>query len=479
MKFFIFCIILFSINLSSEEKIVKSKLPFLIDESKKIDEEELKSKKENSFITGLPSVSSDPITGVWYGGTGYFIENGKRSNPFFEYAPYQYRVTADLYQSSTNAKYYGAGIDLPFFKNSPYRISLYGFYDKNLRTQYFGVGEETLKPLTYYPRNDDSQPLMNNADFSEREEAMSYRRKSRRANEAPIVTDRFYNQYKAEQSAITTTVDRIFWGKFRFALGIDIFKTVIKTYDGRWVKSKDPFYGETAFPAINVDIPTPNSVTKLTEDNDAKKITGVRGGYTNFLKIGLAYDTRDFEPNPRKGVFAELNYYKVVRVFGSDYEYQRVFSQVKTFNLLFPKTFQELIFASRFALTRVTGEVPFYQYRYLWSLDGPFYALGGDDTTKGYKQDRFVGNVMGFANLEFRWRFANAIIGEDTFAFQLVPGFALGRVWDRIDHVNLQGYKYSYIGGLRIIWNQSTIISMDYATSREDKQFFLDLKHNF
>jgi hypothetical protein len=457
----------------------EAKLPFEIDKSKKMDEEELKSKKEGSFFTGLPSISSDPITGIWYGGSGYYIDNGKKTNPLFAYQPYEYRVSVDVYQSSTAAKFYGAGIDLPYFKNSPYRINLYGFYDRNLKTQYFGVGEETLKPLSHYPRNDNTQAIVYNSDFNEREEALSFRRRGKRGSELPVVTDKFYNEYQAEQSGFTSSVDRTFWGKYRFAVGIDIYKTVIKTYDNRWTKAKDPFFGETIFPLINVDIPTPNGTTKLTEDSESKKILGLNGGYTNFLKIGLAYDTRDFEPNPRRGIFAEINYIKVAKAFGSDYEYQRSFVHLKTFYQLFPNHFQELIFATRVGLTRVTGEIPFFHYRYIWSLDGPILALGGDATTKGYKQDRFVGLVTGFGNLELRWRFANWNFKEESFAFQLVPAFSLGRVWDKIERVNLLGYKYSYIWGFRIIWNQSTVISMDYAWSREDRQFFLNLEHNF
>lgn len=70
----------------------KTKLPFHLDESRKIDSEELKSKREGSFMTGLPSISSDPVTGVWYGGSGYFIENGKKTNPLFAYSPYKYKL---------------------------------------------------------------------------------------------------------------------------------------------------------------------------------------------------------------------------------------------------------------------------------------------------------------------------------------------------------------------------------------------------
>ena len=57
----------------------------------------------------------------------------RKATLYFAYSPYVYRISADIYQSSVGAKYYGAGIDLPYFKESPYRINFYSFYDRNLR----------------------------------------------------------------------------------------------------------------------------------------------------------------------------------------------------------------------------------------------------------------------------------------------------------------------------------------------------------
>lgn len=479
---YVFLLFLFCILSSYAEEIhpdTKTKLPFHLDESRKIEDEELKSKREGSFITGLPSISSDPVTGIWYGGSGYYIENGKKSNPLFAYSPYLYRVSVDYYQSSVGAKYYGAGIDLPFFRDTPYRINLYGFYDRNLRGQYFGVGESTLKPLSYHPRNDASQPLITNAEFDKREEALSYRRPNRTALGSDYVTDQRYNEYDAENSGFTLNVDRTFWGAFRFALGADVSRMIVRAYDGKIMKAKDPYFGETDFSFINVILPTPNAKTKLTEDKEAEKINGYTGGYTNYLKTGIAYDSRDFEPNPRKGIFAEINFIKSSRAWGSDFDFQRGFIQAKIFYLLLPKVFSEFILAGRVAFTRVTGTIPFYEYRHIWSIDTPIYGLGGGSTLQGYKQDRFVGNVMGFGNIEARYRFASLRLGDEYFTFQIGPSFSLGRVWDSIYSINTQGYKYSRGILFRIIWNQSTVISLDYAVSREDKQFFMNLNHSF
>ncbi|HMV40968.1 MAG TPA: DUF5982 domain-containing protein [Leptospiraceae bacterium] len=473
-------LIFFLSKLDSEDLETDSSLPFPIDKSRRIDSEELKYKRENSFITGLPSVSSDPITGVWYGGSGYFTQNGKKNNPLFAYAPYVYRVTADIYQSSVGARFYGAGVDLPYFQNTPFRISLYGFYDRNLRSQYYGVGESTLHPLSYHPRNDDSQPLVTNAEYSQREEAISFRRPGRVLNGPTYVTDQKYNEFDAENSGFFVNIDRTFWKVFRFAVGADGYRMIVRPCDGQIVKAKDPFWGETDFSNLNVVLPTPNAKTKLTEDNESNKIIGYDGGYTNLMKAGIAYDSRDFEPNPKKGVFAEVNLVKASRAWGSNFDFQREFLQIKIFYSILPKIFSELVFASRVALTNVTGNIPFYEYRHMWSIDGgPIYGLGGGKTMKGYKQDRFIGNTMGFANTELRYRFAKYNIGDEYFTFQIVPSVDLGRVWNSIDRLNWQGYKYSYGLGLKIIWNQSTVLSFDYSVSREDKQFFMNFGHTF
>ncbi|MDX1961005.1 MAG: DUF5982 domain-containing protein [Leptospiraceae bacterium] len=451
-------------------------LPFKIDPSKKMSPEELKEKKENSFITGIPGYSVDPVSGTWLGGTGYYFENGKKTEALFAYAPYKYRVGLDVYQSFKNAKYYAVSLDIPFVANTPYRINTFLVNDVNPKALYFGVGESTLEGLNYKNRYGET---IYNANYAEREENLSYRRKSKRASEGEYVTDTKYNEYSSNTTVFSLNLDRTVFGKFRVLLGADFSKISIETYDGKWFKSKDPIFGETKFPLINSEINTPNSKTKLTEDFEAGKINGYKGGYINYIKAGIAYDTRDFEISPRKGIFSEIIFTKVSRLTGSPFEFNREFFQFKAYQILFPKVFEELVIAGRVAFTRVSGTVPFTEYKYMYSMDGPIVGLGGQQTLRGYKQDRFVGNYMGFGNLELRYRFGSFNLGEENFVLSFVPSFDFGRVWDKVNSIGLRDYMYSYTLGLRIIWNQSTVISMDYGRSREDSQFFLDLGQTF
>jgi outer membrane protein assembly factor BamA len=90
-----------------------------------------------------------------------------------------------------------------------------------------------------------------------------------------------------------------------------------------------------------------------------------------------------------------------------------------------------------------------------------------------------MARTMAFGNVELRYRFAQANIRKQTFGFMLLPFFDVGGVWDKPSRLNFTNLRYSEGAGLRVAWNQSTIVALDYAFSREDRQFFLELNHAF
>jgi hypothetical protein len=71
------------------------------------------------------------------------------------------------------------------------------------------------------------------------------------------------------------------------------------------------------------------------------------------------------------------------------------------------------------------------------------------------------------ANAELRWNFAHFPVKGEEFALQLAPFFDTGRVFDRVS-LGLTQWKASAGAGLRVAWNQSTLIIFDFAGSRED-----------
>ncbi|MBE7411726.1 MAG: BamA/TamA family outer membrane protein [Leptospiraceae bacterium] len=474
-------VIVFFIARPVHSEEAKNNSSFYLSESKKLDENELRHKKEGWYPTALPIVSYDPVIGNGFGVIGNLFDNGKKNSPLFEYQPYVYKTSIYLFKSSGRAESYGIDFDSPYLFNTPYRLKLSLSYDRNPNTQYFGIGESTMKPLTYRTKNLSSENLHENAQFSEMEDAYSYRRPSNSPNAPRYVSDVDKNVYDFGSTTLSILLDRTFFGAFRILFSPEFSQNVIRTYDyktdnpnrqnSNLKKAKDPLTGWESL--------TPNGKSQLTEDYESKKILGYHGGNINYIRFGLMYDTRDFEPDPDSGVVVELNHAKVGKLTGSDFEFSKTLLQFKYFKMPLPQYFEELVISSRALINYTKGSAPFFEYKYIWSADGPIDGLGGLQTIRGYRQERFVAPVMGVANLEIRWRFATIKKGDELFTFSLVPFFDTGRVWEDPNHIHLKGYARSHGIGLRAIWNQATVVLLDYAKSKEGSQVFLDFNHIF
>lgn len=457
----------------------RADLPFEINEKKRLSQRDFNNKKENGYFTGLPLINSDPNVGVGYGARVLYFQNGTKEDPFFEYTPYRYRIFAQYFNTTKNAPYHWASIDAPYVFDTQWRLRGDLIYGRNPNLLYFGYGEETLRPLSYRDRNDPNQPLVRNATFNDYQEAQSYRRPGN-AGEAPFVTDRQFNRYDLENPNIQLSGERSFFGgTVRLVGGTRFSKQTLRTFDGKVFKAKDPFFGNTDFSILNVDVDTPNGRTKVTEDLESGKIIGANGGYINTLRAGIVYDTRDFEPDPNRGLFLEYTHEKSVRAIGSDFDFNRNVASARVFFSPLKGMVEKLVIAGRATAVQNNGKTPFFEANQFWGTETNQAGLGGRTTMRGYKQDRFTGPSNAFANLEIRWKFASFDWGTQHFDFQLVPFYDVGRVWDDYKKMNFKDYKHSRGLGLRIPWNQATIIYIDYGVSDEDRQTFVNFNHIF
>ncbi|OQM30942.1 Omp85 family outer membrane protein [Leptospira interrogans] len=493
------CIFISSLKISAQENFTgcdkpeaRKDLPFSIDRVKQMCKKDLDNKKEGWYPTGLPLINSDPNEGIGYGVRVYGYNNGKKSDPFFEYTPYRLRFFAQYFNTTKNAQYHQLSLDMPYVANTQWRLRADALLTITPTTLYFGVGESTLKPLTYHERNQPGAPQVTNGQYGLQESTFQYQRPGGSGDPIELggrlysgvssgpgfnVTDRMYNRYTIQTPQLNFSTERSFFhGTVRLVAGFRLSNNIVHVNDGKFVKSVDPIFEGT--PLSNSG-QVPNAKTKLTEDAEAGKILGYHGGFVNTAKIGLVYDTRDFEPDPNSGVFLEGTYEKASKTIASDFDFQKYFGHAKFFYSPFPKTFEKLVLASRFGFGISDGDVPFFEYRNLWGTENTVSGLGGLRTLRGYKQDRFVGRAMGFGTLELRWKFWSFSVGGEYFALNLVPFWDFGRVWNDEHKAGLTDYKYSQGLGLRIAWNQATIIMMDYAVSREDKQLFVNFSHAF
>jgi outer membrane protein assembly factor BamA len=128
-----------------------------------------------------------------------------------------------------------------------------------------------------------------------------------------------------------------------------------------------------------------------------------RGGFSNNLKAGLVYDTRDNEPNPMEGIWSEI---VLLNSFGKDFTFGKLSATHRQYFTIVPR---HLSFVYRLGYQGIIyGDAPFYMLSYMSFSYMPvanFDGLGGSKTVRGMIRDRVVADGVAFANFEFRYKF--------------------------------------------------------------------------
>ncbi len=205
---------------------------------------------------------------------------------------------------------------------------------------------------------------------------------------------------------------------------------------------------------------------------------GYEGGWTNFARIGIALDTRDFEPDPNNGVYIDYAFEISDGALGSEYDYFRSTTGLRGY----VSPFRNFVVAGRMAYTDSSGDVPFYEMSTFAFLLNRYNGLGGYRTLRGYMEDRFVAKTMTMGNLEMRYRFAEITPGGQRFAFKVIAFYDVGNVYDNavdpVDEPRWGDYKQAYGGGLVIAWNMNTIIHFYYGVSAEESAISINFMHS-
>ncbi|MBS1979197.1 MAG: BamA/TamA family outer membrane protein [Bacteroidetes bacterium] len=442
-------IFIFSQDLfSQQQKSDSSRLPFAIADEKRLSDEDLRDKKEGAYITGTPDFSSDPVNGFGYGAEGSLYFNGTRSDPFFNYTAYRAKLDFVVFNTTKEQREFFVKLDVPYIFNSKWRLRVEGGYEANPNLLFFGLTpKESLQGLTYYPANpstglpDSTNAPVTNAHWSDYEK------------NGLVGPNEFYHNYFKKEGVLNVSIERSFFGdKVGTLIGFELAQLNYTTFAG-------------------------NSL--LRSQSEAGLVKGVKNNFITIAQFGLAYDTRDLEPDPGSGLFLELTDEVSLKSLGSSYNFNKIYAHANWYQTILPSLFPKLIFAARLGMGYISGDAPFFEYQDQWSQEGDIEGLGGARTLRGYKISRFVGRLMEFNNFELRWRFAKAKMFNQQFAFSAVPFYDVGGVYDNLASFDFTQMRYSQGVGLRIAWNVNTILRFDYAWSKEDAQFFFNLAHTF
>lgn len=390
-------------------------------------------KVEGGFLDALPLLGFDTNTGFGLGLGGHYTLTASRTNPLFAYTPYRHRFFAQTYFTTGGFQDHFLNYDGFYVGDSPFRIRAVLEFERNTAANYFGTGTSTLADLSYggksYPTYDA----------------------------AVSAAGSHYYHFTYNRPEGQVVVERAFWGgRVRALYGVNVKYESIARYDT---------------PSA------PGPTTKLGADCAAGLVTGCNGGWDNTLRAGIALDTRDFDPDPNSGVFVDSTGHWSAKGFGSLANYLRWTTAARVYVSPFPKL-ADVVLAGRLLYSIQSAGVPFFSMNTLAMAGGTDdvtdqEGLGGERTLRGYRQDRFIGPVAADANAEVRWTFAKFPLLSQHFSVAIAPFVDTGRVFDRVG-LSLYDWKVAGGAGLRVGWNQSTIVMFDFGASREDTGFYID-----
>lgn len=418
--------------------------------------EDLARKNERGYVTGLPLVSYSTDIGLGGGARAYYYWNGTRDDPRFSQTPYLHRVFLQAFASTRGLQFHWLDYDAPRLFGSPYRVRSQLIFGRNINSNYFGLGDAALAPLGFPGA---AGTFDSYAEYTEAQ---------RRIVDGVAYTK--YDQYELIRPVFVASVERLLLDdKVRLLAGYGFTYAVIRDYTGKPVDAVD---------AGGRDVEAPSAPTRLATDCDAGRLVGCDGGREGFLRLGISYDTRDFEPDPNSGVFADVALDAATVALGSEYDYLRLLGAVRGYWSPAPRR-TDLVVAARALLQFQTAGTPFFSLDSLPFTEDFRNGLGGHRTLRGYRQNRFVGRTMAAATAEVRWTFARFVLAGQKLALLAVPFFDVGRSFDHAGALTFADWRPSYGGALRISWNLATIITADYGRSDEDTGLYINFGHIF
>lgn len=444
---------------------VSEELLEAIKRKRMLNDKDFEKKKEGGFFTGLPLINSDPNTGVGYGARVFYFYNGEKDNPLFRRTPYRSQLYAQFFQTTNGYQYHEINLDSPYIGNSLFRLRTAFVFEKNTWAHFYGNNSRSMNALGS-DFGGGAKTYDKYADFNT----------ELRKVDANNFTNSAFNRYSYERPALVAFLERdLFGGIVRPQIGMQVSKYNINDLMNREVQADKTTLASgvvTADKGIN-------NPTLLTLYNQAGLINGYNGGFNNVARAGIAIDTRDYEPNPNKGQMFEAIVDVSNRAYGSEFNFARYTVSEKFFFSPFEKIV-DLVVAGRAAYTQVVGDAPFYVMDQFSSTERTYQnGLGGLRSLRGYKAARFVASNMALANLELRWTMFDFTVFGQHFAPMLIPFFDIGSAFDQPKDISTSVWRYAYGAGLRLAWNQATIIMVDYAMSKEDSNMFINFSHIF
>jgi outer membrane protein assembly factor BamA len=189
---------------------------------------------------------------------------------------------------------------------------------------------------------------------------------------------------------------------------------------------------------------------------------GYQGGYSNFIRLGAVYDSRDMEAVPSSGAWSEWAIEPALRAFGSDYSYVRITAIDRRYISIHPR----LVWAQRVLAEVMTGSPPFYEMSVIGNSYLRHEGVGGVKTLRGQPRLLYVGPHKMVVNLELRWRVLDMDILRQDLTYYLHAFADFGRVWMKDDRLALTQLHFAEGVGVHVQWKKEFVAVVDVGRSR-------------
>lgn len=126
------------------------------------------------------------------------------------------------------------------------------------------------------------------------------------------------------------SIERLFLNDhLRVLGGVGFSYARVRDYSGTEVDAQPDPNGPT--------VQAPEAPTRLSIDCAAGRVVGCNGGRDDYFRFGVSYDTRDFEPDPNRGVFLDAGLDIGSVALGSQYDYLRLLATARGYWSPFPR----------------------------------------------------------------------------------------------------------------------------------------------
>lgn len=212
----------------------------------------------------------------------------------------------------------------------------------------------------------------------------------------------------------------------------------------------------------------PGAVKSLPYLKDRfRDIPGENGAFVWAHRLTLAFDSRDAIETPKRGRFGQVFIEVAQGALGSDASFVRYGLEGRA---LWPHFGERLVTAVRGLVDRVDGaDVPFFELS----------ALGGDDTLRGFGENRFLDEGRFLVNAEERIKVFELHYGDVRTDIELAIFAEAGRVFRNFSDLGSGKIQAVWGGGIRFVAARQIVAKIDVGIGSEGAAIFTGLDYPF